>query len=85
LIGPYITAYRKVNDYSQESRSYAKALLKGLERHLDEAGIGTISEVFDGNAPHKPGGCISQAWSIAEISRAWAEDVMQEEDCSSPL
>ncbi len=82
LLGPYITAYRKVNDYSEESRSYAKALLKGLERHLDEAGIGTISEVFDGNAPHKPGGCISQAWSVAEISRAWAEDVMQK-DCNT--
>ncbi|MDW7733094.1 MAG: amylo-alpha-1,6-glucosidase [Methanolobus sp.] len=75
LLGPYITAYLKVNDHSPESRSYARMLLKGLERQLDEAGVGTISEVFDGNPPHRPGGCISQSWSVAEISRVLVEDI----------
>lgn len=80
LLGPYITAYLKVNDYSSESMSYARMLLKGLERHLDEAGVGTISEVFDGNPPHRPGGCISQSWSVAEITRALVEDILQKND-----
>jgi glycogen debranching enzyme len=38
--------------------------------HLRDAGLGTISEIFDGNAPMKPKGCIAQAWSIAEFLRA---------------
>jgi len=43
---------------------------------MKEAGIGTISEIFDGNPPHQPRGCISQAWSVAEPLRAYYEDVM---------
>ena len=39
--------------------------------------MGTVNEIFDGNAPHKPGGCIAQAWSVAEPLRAYVEDVMQ--------
>jgi glycogen debranching enzyme len=51
-------------------------LLQGFEMHLKIAGIGTISEVFDGDYPYSPGGCISQAWSVAEILRAYVEDVL---------
>jgi len=75
LIGPYITAYIKVNASSEKSRRDMQVLLEGLRGHLDEAGIGTVSEVFDGDAPHRPGGCISQAWSVAEIMRACVEDI----------
>ena len=75
LLGPYITAYIKVNGNSKKSREEMKDLLEGLRGHLDEAGIGTISEVFDGDAPHTPGGCISQAWSVGEILRACVEDI----------
>jgi glycogen debranching enzyme len=39
--------------------------------HLDEAGIGSVSEVFDGDPPHRPGGCFAQAWSVAELLRVW--------------
>jgi glycogen debranching enzyme len=42
-----------------------------------KAGLGTLSEIFDGDPPHTPRGCISQAWSIAEPLRAYVEDVMQ--------
>jgi glycogen debranching enzyme len=49
--------------------------LLNFRPHLDDAGISSISEVFDGDFPHKPGGCISQAWSVAEILRAWVEDL----------
>ncbi|MBN2110854.1 MAG: glycogen debranching enzyme N-terminal domain-containing protein [Methanosarcinaceae archaeon] len=79
LLGAYITAYRKVNEYSEDNRKDMESLLSGLEMHLDEAGTGTVSEVFDGDAPHMPGGCISQAWSVAELARAWAEDIMQKD------
>ncbi|APB32812.1 glycogen debranching protein [Gloeomargarita lithophora Alchichica-D10] len=49
----------------------AKALLNPIAQHLHNAGLGTISEIFDGDAPHRPQGCISQAWSVAEVLRAW--------------
>ena len=75
LLGPYITAYIKVNRHSSRSRDEMRNLLKGIEVHLEEAGIGTISEVFDGDTPHRPGGTISQAWSVAEVLRAYVEDI----------
>jgi glycogen debranching enzyme len=53
-----------------------KTLLEGFDEHLETAGIGTISEVFDGDYPHSPGGTIAQAWSVAEILRAYVEDVL---------
>ncbi len=43
-------------------------------------GIGTISEIFDGDAPHRARGCISQAWSVAEVLRAYVEDVVRGEE-----
>jgi predicted glycogen debranching enzyme len=64
LIGPYITAQQKVF-----GKQDVAGLLKGFESHMSEAGLGTISEIFDGDAPHKPRGCIAQAWSVAEILR----------------
>jgi glycogen debranching enzyme len=54
-----------------------RALLEGFNTHLETAGFGTISEVFDGDFPHSPGGCIAQAWSVAEIFRAYVEDVLE--------
>lgn len=75
LLGPFVTAYSKVNNRSPLSLEYCRRLLLNFEAHLDEGGIGTISEIFDGDLPHRPGGCISQAWSVAEILRAYVEDV----------
>ncbi|ADI74185.1 glycogen debranching enzyme [Methanohalobium evestigatum Z-7303] len=77
LMGPFIDAYLKVNNDSVENREYARSLLLGFENHFKEAGIGTISEVFDGDYPHNPGGCVSQAWSVAEILRAYVENFEQ--------
>ncbi|MGB9902372.1 amylo-alpha-1,6-glucosidase [Methanothrix sp.] len=72
LIGPYITAYLKACRYSKRSRMHALSLLRPL---LEERryGIGTIAEVYDGDPPHRPNGCISQAWSVAEVIRAFLE------------
>jgi glycogen debranching enzyme len=51
----------------------ARQFLEGFEHHLGEAGIGSISEVFDGREPHTAGGCIAQAWSVAEVLRCWVK------------
>ncbi len=49
--------------------------LQEIIPHLEDAGIGTISEIFDADWPHVPRGCIAQAWSVAEILRAYIEDL----------
>ena len=75
LIGPFITAYVKVNGGSAVARAQAGEWLKPLRDHLSDGGLGHISEIFEGDAPHRPGGCIAQAWSVAEVLRAYVEDV----------
>ncbi len=76
LLGHFITAYVNVNSRSKEAKEFAENLLfKLLDSHLNDAGLGTISEIFDGDPPHHPRGCIAQAWSVAEILRAYVEDV----------
>jgi predicted glycogen debranching enzyme len=68
LIGPFIDAWLKVHG---DRRAEARQLLTGLEAHLGEACIGSISEVFDAEAPFTPRGCIAQAWGVAEMLRVW--------------
>jgi glycogen debranching enzyme len=75
LLGPYITAYARVYKDRTETKDKLRDLLRDIEEHLDEACIGGISEVFDGNWPHKPNGCVSQAWSVAEIIRCYVESI----------
>ena len=75
LLGPFITAYVRVNGGTAAAREHAHGLLRGLEAHLSEAGLGQISEIFDADAPHLPRGCFAQAWSVAEVLRALCEDV----------
>jgi glycogen debranching enzyme len=72
LIGPFIEAYLKVNEFSTESKIQAAQFIEPLLEHLTEDGcLGSISEIFDGDEPHKPKGCFAQAWSIAELIRAY--------------
>ena len=68
LIGPYVDAWLKLHP---GDRAKAQALLDGFVRHLDEGCVGSISEIFDAEAPFAPRGCIAQAWSVAEVLRAW--------------
>jgi len=75
LMGPFITAYVKVNRGSDAARRQAGAWLLPLRDHLADGGLGHISEIFDGDAPQIPRGCIAQAWSGAEILRTLVEDV----------
>jgi len=67
LLGPFAIAHHQV--YGDPA--YAQALLASAVPHLDEACVGSISEIFDGDAPHAPRGCFAQAWSVAETLRAW--------------
>ncbi|MDT4896873.1 MAG: hypothetical protein QOH25_1950 [Acidobacteriota bacterium] len=77
LLGPFITAYIKAHDRKPEARERARGWLALFHTHLSEAGLGHISEIFDGDAPHTPNGCIAQAWSVAEVLRAAVEDVKE--------
>ncbi|MFP4345674.1 MAG: amylo-alpha-1,6-glucosidase [Anaerolineales bacterium] len=67
LIGPFVQAHLRVYGDREAARSF----LVPLFRHLADHGIGSISEIFDGDAPFEPRGCIAQAWSVAEVLRAW--------------
>lgn len=71
LMGPYIEAYLRVHEFSPAATRAARQMLMPLIGHLDEAGIGSVSEIFDGDPPHTPRGCIAQAWSVGELLRAW--------------
>ncbi len=73
LLGPYMTAYVKLHGLSEETRDYLCKLTGPLHEHLRQAGLGSISEIFEGDVPHHPRGCIAQAWSIAELLRCWTE------------
>jgi glycogen debranching enzyme len=74
-MGPFIKAYIRVNGGTDAARMEAGEWLEALTGHLADGGLGHISEIFDGDAPHRPGGCIAQAWSVAEILRAYVEDI----------
>jgi predicted glycogen debranching enzyme len=74
LLGPFLSAYVKVHGYTEEARRRADQFLDPLRAHIGHAGLGQISEVFDGDAPHHAGGCFAQAWSVAEVLRTYIED-----------
>jgi len=75
LMGPFVTAYLKVNGRSAESRKQADEWLGDLRRFMLEEGGGQIPEVFDGDVPHRAGGCMAQAWSVAELLRVCVEEL----------
>ena len=71
LIGPYCDAHARVCGTGKASRQAIAKLLQPLLDHLSEAGLGTISEIFDGDHPYRPVGCFAQAWSVAEVLRVY--------------
>jgi predicted glycogen debranching enzyme len=72
LIGPFVDAWLRLNP---DDRAGAHAFLNGFVPHLQDACLGSISEIFDAEAPFTPRGCIAQAWSVAEVLRAWVKTV----------
>ena len=73
LLGHYLVAYVKTYGTSPATISRTIEQLEPLRDHLRWAGLGSISEIFDGDPPHEPNGCIAQAWSVAEVLRALVE------------
>ena len=69
LLGPFARAHYRVYGDARLSQSF----LAPIAQHLSSACVGTVSEVFDGDAPHSAGGCFAQAWSVAEILRSWLD------------
>jgi predicted glycogen debranching enzyme len=79
LLGPLTTAFLKAKGDTGPRREYAfQIFLKPLlTQEIYRAGLGSLSEIFDGDPPHTPRGCIAQAWSVAEPFRAYVEDILQ--------
>ena len=78
LMGGFLTAYLKVHHHSPEAKKQALQYLAPVRTHLFEEGcIGSISEIFDGDAPHTCRGCYAQAWSVGEILRCYTQDIQK--------
>jgi predicted glycogen debranching enzyme len=73
LLGPYFESYFWLEGVGEDTRRHARELLGPLIAHLNEAGLGSLSEVFDGDPPQHPRGCLAQAWSVAEVLRIWVQ------------
>ena len=83
LLGPFVTAWMKTYGDSPSVRCEARLFLDGLLKHLDEACLGQVAEIFDGQHPYRARGCVAQAWSVAEPLRALIEDIGVARDQSS--
>jgi predicted glycogen debranching enzyme len=80
LLGPFALAHFRVYG----DRVAARAFLEPMAHHVGAYGIGSIAEIFDGDPPFRPGGCVAQAWSVAETLRAWQELSGEREPFRSP-
>jgi predicted glycogen debranching enzyme len=69
LIGPFVSAHLRAFGDRERARSFLEPLI----HHLADHGVGSVSEIFDGDPPFTPRGCIAQAWGVAELLRAWQE------------
>jgi predicted glycogen debranching enzyme len=70
LLGPFVEAWLRVRGSTKEARAEARQrFLEPLRAHLESAGLGHVSEIADGDAPHTPRGCPFQAWSLGEVMR----------------
>ena len=77
LLGGFFSAYMKVNHHSSSAAENVVRMLEPVRKHLTDSGcIGSISEIFDGDAPHNPRGCYAQAWSVGEVLRCYREDIL---------
>jgi predicted glycogen debranching enzyme len=75
LLGPFVSALVATAKSKPAARKRAAEILSPLLAHTRDAGLGSASEIFDGDAPHAANGCPWQAWSVAEVLRAWVEEV----------
>jgi predicted glycogen debranching enzyme len=75
-LGAFMSAYCKVNNYSEDSVEFVDELLKDMENHINDDCIGGIAEILDGDSPHTPRGCYSQAWGVGEMLRVYYECIL---------
>jgi hypothetical protein len=78
LLGPFALAHWRCH----HDRPQALSFLEPMGQHLLDGGLGSISEIFDGDAPHAPQGCIAQAWSVAEVLRCWQQIATTDQNSS---
>jgi predicted glycogen debranching enzyme len=71
LLGAYVVASMKLN--AKSGKLKAKKIVDDFKYHLNEGCIGSVSEIFDADAPHHPRGCVAQAWGVAEVLRVMKE------------
>jgi predicted glycogen debranching enzyme len=77
LLGPFISAYLRVHNHRAGAKKKAAGWLRAFEAHLEDAGLGQVSEIFDAEPPYRPRGCMAQAWSVAELLRVAVEEVFR--------
>jgi predicted glycogen debranching enzyme len=79
LTGPLTTAYLKAKGYQESNIQYAykNFIMPLFTTEVRRGGLGTLNEIYDGDAPYIPRGCIAQAWSVAEPLRAVIEDILR--------
>jgi predicted glycogen debranching enzyme len=78
LLGAFATAYLRVHGRGEGARREVAQYLEPSIAYLTGPGVGQLVELFDGDAPHRPGGAIAAAASVAEVLRAWSQDVLGE-------
>jgi glycogen debranching enzyme len=71
LLGPYVDSLMKIQ--GARNKEQAMNVIENFHYHLNEGCIGSVSEIFDADAPHSPKGCVAQAWGVAEILRVIKE------------
>ena len=80
LLGPLVTTHVRVHGRGSQSRAEAMEMIRGCLRHIEGDGLGQLCELFDGDAPHAPGGAIAAAAAVGEVLRCYAEDIAAEAD-----
>jgi glycogen debranching enzyme len=67
LLGHFAEGYLKL--HGKAAKIFVEKIIKGFDGVMTQYGVGTVAEIYDGDAPHRPKGSVSQAWSIAELLR----------------
>lgn len=76
ILGGFITAYTKVYGASSKTAAKCLSMIEPVKEHLRNNCVGSICEIFDGDAPHNGRGCYAQAWSVGETLRCYTEDIL---------
>jgi predicted glycogen debranching enzyme len=84
LLGPFVTAMLRVHGRADQTRRRALELIQRPLQHLQQEGVGQLCELFDGDAPHRPGGALASACAVAEIGRPYLEEILDHRPAPLP-